>query len=348
MNYHLETMSVTVSQQISRYYDYYRDKEIVFTKETLHYLRIDPRQIYIKCGGGQWPCIINSTSFLFAKVIIGTSSGVYAQLTKKAELPISVRYCFIEADNSPLSFFINGKVTEVVPFKGSSELVVVTITFTQRPPDDLLFRLGQFIDTNENFARRKEERVIINAETLRKLSLDREETILTVANVPRRCVLRDLSFGGAKVMCMGIPKFLTDKEASIRLTFSEPQAIVNIPGVIRKAESLEGRKDIVVANIEFDEAQVPMVYKLQINDFITNNKKTLLEMNKLQQQQAQAARAAQIQAQQAAQAQAQAEAAKAQTEQPQADSAAAQPEAAAPAAETQPVAAPTASPSENA
>lgn len=285
-------MPVSETQQIQRYYDFYRDKEIAFTKETLHYLRIDPRQIFIKCGGGQWPCIINSTSFQFSKIIVGAGSGAFQLIKKQKDIPVSVRYCFVNTDNSPLSFFVNGRVSDIKPFNNSSDLVIITVSFSQQPPDDLILRLGQFIDTNENFIKRKEERIIINGEIVRKLGLEKEETIVTISDVPRRCVLRDLSFGGAKVMCMGIPKFLENKPAALKINFLEPPFSVNIPGVIRSAECLAGRKDIVTANIAFDETQVPMAYKVQINDFLVNNQKMLLELNRAntaQQQERQAA-----------------------------------------------------------
>ena len=278
-------MPLPSSQLISRYYDLYRDKEITFTKETLHYLRIDPRQIYIKCAGGQWPCIINSTSFQYSKIILGVGSGAITEIKKKPDMPVQVRYCFIQEDNTPLSFFVTGHVTQIFPFKETNELVIITISFTQQPPDDLILRMGQFIDTNENFTNRRDERIIINKDIVRRLNLEKEETIINVSGVPRRCILRDLSFGGCKVMCMGVPKFLVNKDSDLKLTFIEPQVSFNIPGIIKYAESLEGRKDICLISIAFNPEQVPMQFKVLINQFLTNNKKTLLELNKMALQQ---------------------------------------------------------------
>ena len=79
-------MGISTSLQISRYYDFFRDKEIVFTKANLQLLKIDPRQIYLKCGGSQWPCIINSSSLQSAKIIIGKNSGAFTQLEKNPKL----------------------------------------------------------------------------------------------------------------------------------------------------------------------------------------------------------------------------------------------------------------------
>ena len=76
------SMGVTTSQQLTRYYDLYRETEITFTKEIIRTLNLDPRQVYLKCVGSQWPCIINSTSFLAARIILGTKGGAYAYITK--------------------------------------------------------------------------------------------------------------------------------------------------------------------------------------------------------------------------------------------------------------------------
>ena len=85
-------MGVTTSQQLTRYYELYRDTEITFTKEVIRTLHLDPRQIYIKCSGSQWPCIINSTSLMAARVIIGTKGGAYSAIANdKNKSPINLK-----------------------------------------------------------------------------------------------------------------------------------------------------------------------------------------------------------------------------------------------------------------
>jgi hypothetical protein len=270
-------MGIATNQQISNYYDFYRDKEIIFSKDILRSLRIDPRQIYIKCNGAQWPCIINSTSFQMAKIILGTKGGAFAQITKKDAPPVSLRFCFIEPDNEPLSFFIAGKVMEVIPYMNSQELAIITLTYTQRPPDDLILKLGTLIEANINFVQRREERIIISEDSKHKLNIEREESIIYIQNVPRRCILRDLSFSGAKVILLGLSKFIRDKEAILRIQFSDPIETVDIKGTVVNADLIEGRQDIVAACIKFDENQVPLTYKIHINNYVTMNRKNFLE-----------------------------------------------------------------------
>lgn len=269
-------MGTATTQQITNYYDLYRDKEITFTKEIIKTLNMDPRQIYIKCAGSQWPCIINSTSFLSARIIVGTKSGAYTQLSKEENTAASLRFCFIQPDGQPMSFFVNTKVTGISAYATSNELALITLTFAQRPPDDLIELIGRLLEANINAIRRKEERIIISEDAKRKLQLMKEETLVFIQNVPRHCIIRDLSFSGTKIIILGLAKFLVDKEAIIRFDFEDVHEPVGIKGTIVGAEVIEGRKDLVSLNIRFDEATVPMVYKLHINQYLTAVRKKQL------------------------------------------------------------------------
>lgn len=270
--------TIATSQLITKYYDLYRDTEIIFSKEVLHTLRVDPRQIYVKCNGGQWPCIINSTSFQMVKIIVGTSSGVFEELTKKdgPQAQIQLRYCFIEPDNTPLTFFVSGKVAGITPYMNAQNLAVVTLAFTQRPPDDLILKLGTLIEANRNSVQRREERIVITPDSLRKLGLEKEETIVHIQNVPRRCIIRDLSFGGAKVIILGIVKFLVNKEAVLTLKFLDPAETLEMRGIVKSAEPIQGRQDIAAVSIVFNETQISMNYKMHINNYLANTRKSML------------------------------------------------------------------------
>jgi hypothetical protein len=93
-----------------------------------------------------------------------------------------------------------------------------------------------------------------------------------VEKVPRPCILRDLSFAGAKLIIMGVAKFLEDREASLRVEFEDPRVSFLLKGKFGKLELVEGRKDLVAVFLSFDEAQIPMGYKLRINDYLNQTK----------------------------------------------------------------------------
>ena len=270
-------MGLMTSHQITRYYDIYRDTEVTFSKEFIRALNLDPRQVYIKCAGAQWPCIINSTSLQSARIIIGTKGGAFAQISKE-NTPLSLRFSFTPPGQLPVSFFVNCRVANVQPYMTSNDLAIITLTFTQRPPDDLIETLGRLIEANFNSSRRKEERIIINEDSKRKLNLLREETLVYVQNVPRHCIIRDLSFSGAKLVLKGLAQFIKDKNAIIRLDFTEPRETLGIQGRVVKAETIEGRKDLASVSIQFLESAVPMSYKLHINSYLTAIRKKQLDV----------------------------------------------------------------------
>jgi hypothetical protein len=263
---------------LTKYYDLYRDTEIIFTKEIIRTLNLDPRQVFIKFSGSQWPCIINSTSFLAARIIIGVKGGAYAQLAKNNPT-VNLRFSFIQADNQPLSFFITGRVSNIERYMNSADLAVVTINYTQRPPDDLIEILGTLLEANVNAVRRKEERILINDDTKRKLGLLKEETIVYIDNVPRHCILRDISFSGAKVILLGLAAFLQKKETILRLDFEDPRETINLKGSVVAVTQITGRKDMVAMSMKFDEQSIPFSYKIQINRYLTAIRKMQLNQS---------------------------------------------------------------------
>ncbi len=270
-------MSVATSHQISTYYDYFRDKEIVFTKANIKALKADPRGIYLKCNGGQWPCIINSVSLRETKVFVGTSSGFYQQIQKNKQAPVSIRFAFFDQNNEPVQFFVNAIVIESKPYEASTDLVIMNLQYTQRPSDDLISRVGEFLQVNENFNTKKDEKIILNKETVRLLSLPKEESYIFIGGVPRKCVLKTLSFGGATIMLVGIPKFLIEKPVDLRMFFADTNDKLSIQGIVKDADFLPGRKDICMITVEFVADSVPMAYKFHINNFITSFQKQLIQ-----------------------------------------------------------------------
>ncbi len=293
-------MGIATSQQLTKYYDQYRDTEITFTKDIIRALGLDPRQVYVKCNGGQWPCIINSTSFQHAKIIVGTKGGAFQALAAKDNPTANIRFCFNEQEGDGIiTFLVASRVAEIRPYMNSKDLVIVTLQFSARPPDDLIEICGKLLEANANAIRRREERIPINEDSKRKLNLAKEECTVVVQSVPRHCVVRDLSFSGARVVLIGLSQFLTGKEAILRLEFNEPSELLSVRGSVVSADLIEGRKDVCIASVKFDENSLPLSYKMHLNDYLTSVRKIQLSaQEQLAQQQAalQAKQAAQSQA----------------------------------------------------
>jgi hypothetical protein len=147
-------------------------------------------------------------------------------------------------------------------------MAIFTLQFTQRPPDDLIEILGRILDANVNSAKRREDRIIITPDTSRKLNLTKESSIF-IQGVPRHCILRDVSFSGARIIMMGVAKFLVDKEAILKIDFEDPRESFLLKGKFIRSEVVEGRKELVSLALLYDESVVPMGYKIRINDYLT-------------------------------------------------------------------------------
>ena len=94
-----------------------------------------------------------------------------------------------------------------------------------------------------------------------------------VDNVPRKALVRDLSFSGAKIIMPGVAKFLVNKAVTISVEFEDPLEIMKLTGTILRFESVESRPDIAAFAVQFTEGTVPMAYKMRLTDYFRQIKK---------------------------------------------------------------------------
>jgi hypothetical protein len=261
-------MSVLTGQKIAVLYERFKGIEVTFTKEIIQVTGLLTQQVHLKCLSDFWPCVLFSASFEGAKIITNLKSGIMGKL-RQANNSVSLRFCFktLEKGN-PVTFFVSARVVGTTPYRDAEDVSLLSLQFTQRPPDDLIEIVGRVLDANINSTKRKDERILITNDSQRKLRLATKESTVFVQKVPRRCILRDLSFSGAKLIMMGVAKFLVDKEAGLRVDFEDPRESFLSLGKFIRAENVEGKKEMVALAMEFDEASVPMGYKIRINEFI--------------------------------------------------------------------------------
>ena len=262
-------MAVLTSQKIAVYYERYRSIDVTFSKEIIQVSGLVANQVYLKCVGDFWPCVIFSSSFQGAKIIANLKSGLLNKLESSNSMA-SLRFCFKIADKAnPVAFFVNTKCAGYTSYGNSKDVALFSLIFTQRPPDDLIEIMGRILDANVVSAKRKEERILINPDTVRKLGLSSKESAVFIQGVPRNCILRDISFSGAKIIMVGIAKFLVDKEAALRIDFDDPRECFLLKGKFLRSEAVEGRKDLVALIILFYENTIPMGYKIRLNEFLS-------------------------------------------------------------------------------
>jgi hypothetical protein len=261
-------MGVITSQKITNYYERFKAIEVTYSKEIIQVTGLVTQQVYLKCSGDVWPCVIYSSSFLESKVAANTKSGLVQKL-QQSNNSVGLRFCFKKPDvDTPVTFFVSGRVSGYSPYGSSKDIALFSIQFTQRPPDDLIEIIGRVLDANVNSAKRKDERILLTVDVIRKMSLLAKETAVFIQGVPRRCILRDISFSGAKLIMMGVAKFLVNREAALRIDFDDPRESFLMRGSFIRAEEVEGRKELLALAVQFTDSSVPMGYKIRLNDYL--------------------------------------------------------------------------------
>jgi len=263
-------MGVLTSQKISVYYDRFKDIDVTFTKDMIMVTGLLTQQIHIKCGNDFWPCVVYSTSFGGAKVVANVKTGILTKL-QAANNFVNLRFSFKPpGETNTVTFFIAARILASVPYGNSQDVNLFTVQFSNRPPDDFIEIIGRVLDANVNSAKRKDARIPLTADNMRKLNILSTESAVFIQGVPRRCILRDLSFSGCKIIMMGVAKFLMDKEASVRIDFNDPREVFTIKGKFIRAENVEGKKEMVALGLNYDETSIPMGYKVRLNDMLTS------------------------------------------------------------------------------
>jgi hypothetical protein len=258
-------MGFVTSQQLAKYYSTYREREITFNRQIIEVLELLPKEVYIKCHGEQLPCIIYATSMAGAKVVASLRARALQEIRLAAN-SVSLRFAFARTDKpDPLFFFVPAKITNYTFYHPEKpDLYFLTLEYTSKPPDDLIEMLGQLFDAHSNFERRKEERVELNPANIKLLGIEGKEAALVMDKQAKKCIIRDLSFSGAKVLVFGART--EDVRKTAVLQFSAQMRDLLIPGTIVRFEEVVGREDIGAFGIRFIAERTPMSYKMLINN----------------------------------------------------------------------------------
>ncbi len=266
-------MGILTSQQLLQYYGEYKEREITFNRQVIGVLKLLPREVYLKCRGDQIPCVVYSSSMTGAKIVASLKAAVVRKL-RLANNSVSLRFAFRRTEKcEPLFFFVPAKITNFAFYNTENpDLYFLSIEYTSKPPDDLIEMLGQLFDANTNFQRRKEERIDLNPTTIKALGVESKEAALVVDKQVKNCIIRDLSFSGAKVLLFGAVAGDVQKSAVLQFYLSGQKQKILLPGTIVRFEEVVGREDIGAFGISFVEEKTPMSYKMLINNYIRTHR----------------------------------------------------------------------------
>jgi len=265
-------MAILTSLQISKLYELYNDIDITFTKDIVAATQLNQKEIYVRCGGVHRKCLLYSTSMKKSRIIVNTGDNFISLIRESGNL-VSLRLCFnVPGKSDIISFFVNARVTGYSAYSTpDSDLNYAFLSYTQRPPDDLIINLGQLLEANINFQKRKDLTIIVNQTNYKLLGLNSREVNLVIENIPRKVILVDISSSG--IMTIGVKAFKFHLNKSITIKFNSGKGNWQISGRIARVDNIPGRNDVVLIGIEFSAETIPVSFKMSIENYV----KTLKE-----------------------------------------------------------------------
>jgi hypothetical protein len=265
-------MSIITSHEISRFYEQYRQTEVTFNKQVMQATGL--LSVHLKTAGTETRCALYAASMSAAKLLVPDLQASFLLAIQKAGGHLSVRLAFKRLDKpDPLTFYVAGRMTGSTPYNPQNPAAqLVALEFTGRPSDDLIQVLGVLLEANANAQRRREERIIITPETLKRIGFESRDCAVTVEGADRKCILRDVSFGGAKVLVAGLAPTVAGQPVGLKVTRAEGGEQVALWGEVARIEEVSGHPEILALGIKFL-GDPPVAYKMMLSSFLSGGRR---------------------------------------------------------------------------
>jgi len=267
-------MAHLTQHQLTQFFEKHGTVDITFNKHIINSTRMIPGEIYVKCGAKNYSCILNSSSMVGARIIIQANALFFEELNESNKW-VSLRFAFSRSDKHfPLTFFIKSKVESFNPFNSSTpNLHLINLKYAQRPPDDLIEILGMIIEMNSNAKQRQHERIDIGVETIETLGLKSANSVILIGNEKKSCIIRDLSYYGAKIITTGITDNCEGKEIKFVVPFTGDLGNCILDGNIARCEPIKTKESFSLVGVHFIEERVAMGYIKTLKDFFDKKDK---------------------------------------------------------------------------
>lgn len=258
-------MQILTAKRLARLYEEFAGTEVTFNAQVIMESGLVTSDVRLTVGSHHLPCVLYACSMRGARVIVEIdkeASDLLARSSSMTTLRLGFRQ---KEERSPVTFFVPCRVESLSEYAARRPQVrFATLEFTQRPADALVSILGCLLELKTNAVRRRDQRIVLTPENMKKIGLESRESCVAIDGSPLRCLVRDLSFGGAKVLLsmLGVPK--GSRKALLKLQRCEVQDDTVLDGSIVRVEEVEGHEDLVAVSIMY-ELDPPLSYKQKIN-----------------------------------------------------------------------------------
>jgi hypothetical protein len=256
-------------QHLARLYEEFGDTEVTFNGQVIIESGLITSDVRLTIGSLHVSCVLYACSMKGARVIaeIGTAAGA---LLSRGSTPATLRLGFKQGgEKSVVSFFVPCRVESLSEYNAKKPQVrFAALEFSQKPPDALVETLGSLLEIKANALRRRDQRIVLTPENMKKIGLESRESCVAIGGTSRRCLVRDLSFGGAKILLsmLGLPQ--GPQKVVLKLQKCGIREDTALDGSIVRVEDVEGRDDLIAVSIQYS-TDPPISYRQKINSVFT-------------------------------------------------------------------------------
>jgi hypothetical protein len=258
-------MQYTSSQRLAQLYDRYRDTEVTFNSQVILESGLVTSEVRLGVGAIRVPCVLYACSMKGARVIAEVGQDLREALAR-SNGATALHLGFHQAHQKEASlFFVPARVESFSEYHPQKpQMQFITLELTQRPSDLLIEVLGSILEIKTNALRRRDERVVLTPDVMKRIGLPSKESCIAIGGAPRRCIVRDLSFGGAKILmsAQGTPH--GDARVYLKLARCELKDDTVLDGSVVRVEDIAGHDELVALSIRFS-SDPPISYKQKIN-----------------------------------------------------------------------------------
>ena len=258
-------MPVFSSQRLAQLYKEHAATEVTFNAQVILASGLVTSEVHLNVGDLHRASVLYACSMQGARIIAEVGDDfppILARNGSTATLHLSFR---TRDESSNLSFFLPSRVESLAEYNSKSRLVrFMTLSFEHRPPDALIGIIGTLLENNANAIRRKDERIVLTPESMKRIGMESKESCVVFSGAARRCIVRDLSFSGAKILVTAPENPQSDTRVALKLARCEVKDDNVLDGRIVLVEEVEGRSDVVALSIRYS-SEPSMKYRQQIN-----------------------------------------------------------------------------------
>lgn len=254
-------MTLLGTSVLQNLYQEYLDTELTYSKEVSAGLGLLPAESTLKWQSELYPCVVHSCSFRAAKVLVRLTGAQWKAMEFGSKITtLTLTFSQPKTGRKELYQF-NGNL-QALQQHGAPEgelSLLLAVIFSHRPAEGFLQAHGTYLNLKKEANQRREERLPLNSETKELLGLSSLNTTVIVDHIERKCLLRELSYSGARVILTGVAPFLLDKPFTLAIPLVG-RTPLDIPGKIVRAEAVEGHKGLAVIALGYHQDRVPVDY----------------------------------------------------------------------------------------